>query len=93
MNTTTEIRNPEIVQEHPGSIDLRKNNSQQPKVMMYTSHEVAQKLYDLTQSFIKDLNIKPYPNSVYVNHTTEFIKNNIQKHHEIKPQDNLNQNI
>lgn len=42
------------------------------QVIMYTAHEVAQKLYDLTQGLINDLAIKPYPESAYVKYTSMF---------------------
>ena len=55
MNSTTDIQNPTV--NTLGSIDLRKQKLPTQEVVMYTAHEVSQKLYDLSQSMVKKLGI------------------------------------
>lgn len=85
MSSTTEITNPTVTT--PGSIDLRKEQSPTQEVVMYTAHEVAQKLYELSQAMVKRLHI---PNNTAAQFTTEFVKANIKLY---KPNKDLNQQI
>lgn len=85
MSSTTEITNPIITT--PGSIDLRKDKAPVQEVVMYTGHEVAQKLYELSQAMVKRLHI---PNNQAAQFTSEFIKANIKLY---KPNGELNQSI
>lgn len=85
MSSTTEITNPTVTT--PGSIDLRKENKPTQEVVMYTKHEVVQKLYELSQAMVKRLGI---PNNIAAQFTSEFIKANIKLY---KPNNNLNQQI
>ena len=85
MNSTTDIQNPTV--NTLGSIDLRKQKLPTQEVVMYTAHEVSQKLYDLSQSMVKKLGIS---NNTAAQFTSEFIKMNIKLY---KPNTNLNQQI